>query len=249
MNPILLFSDCNKCLRRLLFLAIISTFLFACAESNVSRDVASGIDMGVQNAKSLVSDPDIANSYGNSSQAVKGALIGGTAGALVGAATSGIGVWAGGMTGAVLGASYGNYIDVNTSLEDKLRNRGVTVVELGDQTLIMIPSARLFEYMTSTIKPRSYSTLEMIARYINKYRTIMVKISGYTNANSSCSADLSLSNMQAHQIARYLNASGLNARMVYAQGYGGTNLVVDNKLGWDESDNYRIEITFEKLYV
>jgi outer membrane protein OmpA-like peptidoglycan-associated protein len=215
--------------------------------------VSSGFDKGVANAESFVNgtgNSTFADSYQNSSQITKGAFIGGAAGALTaGMLTSGIGVLPGTATGAVLGASYGAYIDSNTSLQDQLENRGVNIIVLGDQVMIVIPSARLFDDMASKIKPQAYSTLNLVARYINGFTKMLIKISAYTNDTGSPSHDLSLSQQQADAIEKYLVAAGMDVRLLYALGCGGTHLVERNLTGWDDNDNYRIEITLEKLYV
>lgn len=226
--------------------------LFACASSEVQRDTATNVDLGVQNAKNLVdraTSGNIADSYQNSSQTAKGALLGGAAGAGAGALATPIGVLPGLVTGAVLGASYGRYIDTRTSTGDRAENKGANIVVLGDQVLIVIPSARLFEPVTATIRPTAYPILNMVARYINKYTKMLVKVSAYTSVSGDKCADVALSKQQADAVVRYLSAVGVNARLLYAEGFGGTNLVVPAGLGWEESDNYRIEITFEKLYV
>lgn len=240
---------------KLQFLSLIILFcliLSGCASSNVSRSVTSNIDKGVVNAEGLVDGAEnssIADSYQNSSQAAKGALIGGAAGAITGALSSGIGVIAGTATGAILGASYGAYIDANTNLQDQLVNRGATIVVLGDQIMIVIPSARIFNDMTPKIKSSAYSTLNLLTRYVNGFTKMLVKISAYTNDTGSASYDLSLSQQQADAIERFLVATGIDARLLYALGCGGTHLVERNSKVWDDNDNYRIEITLEKLYV
>lgn len=237
---------------RLFCLSIItSLFLSACASSNVSRDAASNVDMGVDNAKSMadnLSNASIADAYGNSTQATKGAIIGGTTGGVAGALTSGVGFIPGAAVGTIFGASYGSYIDANTTLEDRLENRGANIVVLGDQILIVIPSSRLFEVNTSRIKPAAYSTLDMVTQYINKYTKMLVKVSAYTSNNGTESVDQVLSDEQAQHVAKYLASAGLNSRVLYASGYGGSRIVTRNSDGWD-SDNYRIEITLEKLEV
>jgi outer membrane protein OmpA-like peptidoglycan-associated protein len=234
-----------------LLILFLSCFTLAgCASSEVSRDAASNIDMGMQNAKGLADgDMDIADAYQNSHQATKGALIGGATGAIAGAFTSGVGAIEGAAIGTVLGASYGAYIDSMTTLTDQLENRGVAIVALGDQVLIVMSSSRLFYPMTSTIKPQSYSTLQLVANYINSYTKMLVKVTGYTNDTGSCSVDQVLSQQQAEQVSKLLQASGVDARLLYAVGEGGTHLVQSQKLEWGSSDNYRIEITLEKLYV
>lgn len=236
---------------RSLFIIMTCFALFACASSDVTRDVSSGVDSGVQNAKNLynsAADGDVVNSYQNASQATKGALIGGAAGAATGVASTSVGFVPGLLAGAILGASYGSYIDANSTLEDKLQNRGVAVVELGDHILIVVPSARIFNELTPTINPSAYSTLELIAQYINQQTKMLVKVSVYTNDLGSHRANLALSDAQAARVAKFLNASGLDARLLYAKGYGGTHLVEANQKVWDGSDNYRIEITLERLH-
>lgn len=230
----------------------IPIFLVSCASSAVSRDVTAGIDMGMRNSNDLANDAyegDISDRYQNSSQAAKGALIGGIAGGVTGAFSSGIGVFEGTAIGAVLGASYGAYIDSNTTLEDKLENRGVNVIVLGDQILIVVPSSRIFYENSSELKPTAYSTLSLITCFINRYTKTLLKITAFTADTGTCSnVTKALSKRQAENVMHYLLACGVNARLVYALGADGNHLVVSNCHGWD-SDNYRIEITFEKLYV
>ncbi len=234
-----------------LYLLILCGLLSGCASSNVSRDAAAGMDMGVQNARNMTDsagDTNIVDSYQNSSNATKGALIGGAAGGVAGAFTSGIGVIPGAATGAILGASYGSYIDVNETLEDKLQNRGVTIVVLGDQVLIVIPSWRVFDPWSPRIKPQAYSTLALVARYINRFVKMGVNVTGYTDDSGSRTVDFALSQEQANNVLRFLQLNNVSARLLYAQGCGSTRLVTRNTGEW-ESDNYRIEITLEKLYV
>lgn len=224
----------------------------SCASSEVTRDVSSGIDMGVRNSDKLVNsaaEGSIADSYQNSSQEAKGAVIGGIAGGVTGAAmSSGVGVFEGTAIGVILGASYGKYIDSTTTLEDQLENRGVNVIVLGDQILIEIPSARIFYDDSSEIKPQAYSTLNLVTRYINRYTKMLVKIAAYTADIGSSNVTQALSKQQAENVMRYLSAAGIDARLLYAIGANGSHLVVSNSKVWD-SDNYRIEITLEKLYV
>lgn len=235
------------------FLILSCGFIFyGCASSDVIRDVTSNIDVGVQNTRNLVagsSSGDIADTYQNSSQVTKGALIGGAAGGITAALTSAAGIVPGVLVGAVMGASYGSYIETNETLEDRLQNRGAIIVTLGDQVLIVLPSARIFNAMSAKIKPSAYSTLNLVAQYLNGYTKMLVKISGYTNAVGNESVNLALSQAQADSVAKYLAVAGADARLLYAVGYGGTQLVQRKTCDWAESDNYRIEITLEKQYV
>lgn len=230
------------------FLISLSMLMVGCASSAVQRGAASNVDLGVRNAKNLVNgDANIADAYQNANQTTKGAIIGGTAGAVTGAIySSSVGILPGLAVGAILGGSYGAYIDANTSLQDKLENRGANIVVLADQVMIVIPSARIFNPYTSTIKPQAYSTLNLLTQYLNSFTKMLVKVSVYTDDTGSNSVDRALSSQQAHQVEKYLVAAGADARVLYATGYGGTRLVTTNCGEWD-NDNYRIEITLEKL--
>lgn len=233
-------------------LIIIFFTLSGCASSDVSRTVSCGVDAGVSNAHSMaegLTQDSIADTYGNASEMEKGAVIGAGAGAITGAlAATGIGVLPGAATGLVIGASYGRYIDSKTSLKDKIENRGGTIVVLGDQILIVLPSDRIFRCNSAYVKPQAYSTLCLVAQYINCYVKMLVKVAAYTGQTGSECLDLSLSRQEAQHVAKVLLESGVDARVLFAEGYGGTHLVVNNCNSWG-SQNYRIEITLEKQYV
>lgn len=223
-----------------------------CASSPVSREAAAGVDLGARNAKLLykdATDGSFADTYQNSTQATKGAFIGGAAGALTGYATTGVGVLPGTAIGAILGASFGSYIDAYSTPRDELINRGVNVITLGDQILIEVPSSRIFRPFSPYIKPQAYSTIEMIADYMNKFIKTTVKVAVYTPDTGSKTIDLALSQQQADNVAKILLRSQLNSRLLYAVGCGSSQLVVRNSLDWEGNENYRIEITFEKLPV
>ena len=76
-----------------------------------------------------------------------------------------------------------------------------------------------------------------------------VNVAAYT---SECAApdtvNIALTQQQANSVVKYLWTRGLNTRLLSASGYGGTKLIAANKPDWN-SDNYRVEITLEKLPV
>ena len=227
-------------------------FLAGCATSPASREAAANVDKGMLNAQTLaqsIADGNTEDNFINASQTSKGALLGGTAGAITGVLTSGIGFWPGTATGMLLGASYGQYLDQTMSLGDALQNRGVEAIELGDQILVMVPSSRIFQPYTSSIKPQGYSTLALIARYVNSFDKMLVKVTAYTNDSGSSRLDMALTRQQANHVARAMQSFGLDARLLYAEGKGSQNLVANRAYSWRSSDNYRIEITLEKLHV
>ena len=150
----------------------------------------------------------------------------------------------------LIGGWLGAYVDSRTNVNDKLTNRNVTVVVLGDQILIEIPSQHMFNAMTAELNPYAYSTLDMVVQLIARYPNMSVKVAAYTNAIGPKRINLALSQEQAAAVAKYLWRRGINTRLLSAVGYGGTNLVEkDSDDDWGHGENYRIEITLEKLPV
>jgi len=226
---------------------VLVLLLQGCAASDASRSAACSIDNAYIGTTSSCSEMNIAESYQNTSQTTKGVLLGGVAGGVIGGITNGIGAVPGTLTGAILGGALGAYIDAHTTLVDKLENRGVKVFVLGDQVLLVIPSNRLFNDMTPNLNNTAYSTLDMVAQLIGCFTNISVEVAAYTNNSCAPQVDLSVSQLQAGSVARYLWRRGVCTRLLYAIGKGGTHLVTRNSLYWGCSENYRIEITLERV--
>lgn len=222
-------------------------FLQGCASSEVARTATRSVDDAYIGLTGYRSEFDIRDTYQNSSQRAKGVVIGGVTGGVVGGAVSGLGAAAGVVTGAILGGSLGAYIDSRTTLVDKLKNRAITIFILGDQVMIVLPSNRIFRGMTPKINYAEYSTLDLVAQLIGCYVNMSVKVAAYTNAGCNRDMNCALSQEQAESVAKYLWKRGVNTRLLYAAGYDGVHLVSSNTSS--DSDNYRIEITLEKLPV
>lgn len=235
---------------RVFLMFILAIYLSGCASSNVSREANDNAVVGYQNATATfggAGNGSIADSYGNMSQTTKGVMLGGAVGAAVGGATTGVGALTGLASGAILGGAYGAYLDSNISLTDQLENRGVKVMILGDQIRLVMLSATVFNAYTPEIRPGAYSTLDLVARFLNQYTTMSVRVAAYTNATGSARIAKAISKEQAESVVRYLWRRGVNTRMLTSFGMGGANLVTANSPDLDSGWNYRVEITAEKL--
>jgi outer membrane protein OmpA-like peptidoglycan-associated protein len=229
----------------------LATLLLAgCASSDLSRNTAGQIDDAYQNGnKAFHPGGDIGDAYQNTSQTSKGMIIGGATGAVAGGLTSGIGALPGAAQGAIIGGALGAYIDAHTTLADKIINRGGKVIVLGDQVMIEFPSNRLFEDTTSNLTPYAYSTLDLVAELISGYPNMSVRVAAYTRSTDPAGVSRALSQQQADNIVRYMWRRGINTRMISAMGMGGIRPVSPDSWGWAFGENYRIEITLEKLPV
>jgi outer membrane protein OmpA-like peptidoglycan-associated protein len=231
-------------------LCLIILFLQGCASSGAQRSSASDADKAyITTAYNInhYNDGSFADTYQNSSQLSKGVVLGSATGAAAGSLSS-MGFMPGLLTGAIIGGAIGAYYDQTATLADQLQNRGVKIIELGDQTLVVVPSSSVFNSATPNIRPTAYSTLDLIAQYISNYPKTTVKISVYTSQMGSDTVNLALSQQQAACIERYLLQRNLNTRILTAAGYGSSNPVTKDDGSW-ASENYRIEISFEKVPV
>lgn len=231
---------------------IIFCSLQGCASSAAGRGAASSADQAYLDTdyalRHFGDAGDVSTAYQNSSQTAKGIVIGGVVGAAAGSATSPVGGMAGFGIGAIFGGALGKYIDSHTTPADKLENRHVRVIEIGDQIMLVINSTTLFYTNTSNIRLDAYDTLDLVSEYISHYPNISVKIVAYTSAAEPERVSRPLSQQQADNVMKYLWNRHINTRMLYAEGGGSSKLVTANTADWN-SDNYRVEITLEKLPV
>jgi len=232
------------------FLWIIFTILFiaGCASSEVSRNAATTANTAYQNSAinfQRTIDGNAATAIQNSSQITQGMLIGGATGAVAGG-LSGVGVFTGAAGGAIFGGALGAYLQSKETITDQLTNRGAKIIILGDQILIMLPSRYVFDSMSATIDPYAYTTLQLVTELINGYPNMSVKVAAYTSAMGPERINLALSEEQAKAVMKFLGRNGVNTRLLYAEGYGGSRPVQLSST-WDDGENYRIEITLEKL--
>lgn len=235
----------------IIFSCLLFLLLQGCASSAASRGAESQADkayLETDYAMEHFGESGISDTYQNSSQTAKGIVIGGVVGAAVGSATPAIGGVAGFGLGAIFGGALGKYIDSHTTLADQLENRHVRVIKMGDQIMVVINSTTLFYENTANFRPDAYETLDLISQFISKYPNMSVKVAAYTSAVAPESVNRSLSEQQAAHVMRYLWNRHINTRLLYAEGGGGSKLVTANNLNWS-SDNYRVEITLEKLPV
>lgn len=230
---------------------IVMTCLQGCASSDAARGAAGEADKAYLQSDYTfrhATDSGISETYQNTNQMTKGIIIGGVVGAATGSVTPAMGSVAGFGLGVIIGGALGKYIDSHTTLADKLENRHVQVIILGDQVLIVLPSSVLFYLNTPNIRADAYETLGLISQLIGSYPNITVKVTAYTSAAIPDSVAVSLTQQQAQNVAKYLWQTNINTRLLYAEGGGGSKLVTANTADWS-SDNYRVEITLEKLPV
>ncbi len=177
-----------------------------------------------------------------------GLVAGAVAGAAIGGvAAGGIGVGIGTVMGGVVGASFGNIIQAHMTLVDKLQYHGVEVIQLGDEVKLILPTDRFFKPNSALMNMQYYSVLNMVGEFIEKFQKITVKVSGYTDDHGPWQRNLALSTSQAQSVMQYLWNYGIDARLVFAQGYGDLYPIANNNSANGRALNRRIEITLRRI--
>ncbi len=134
---------------------------------------------------------------------------------------------------------------IKRSMEQRFQVVGVQLIEVGDDVKFVLPSDSFFVANTSTLNRKNYPVLDMVAAFICGLQKMNVKVAGYTDCQDCHIRNLALSRQQAQVVADYLWKRGMDARLLYAVGYGecvpiaySSNCKVSNR---------RIEITFRKI--
>ncbi|MCF6235288.1 MAG: OmpA family protein [Gammaproteobacteria bacterium] len=196
------------------------------------------------------------NPYTGEKQTAKsttGALIGATAGALLGYATAdkekrkeralkGAGI------GAITGGGVGYYMDVQEAkLKEKLAGSGVSVTRNGDDIMLNMPSNITFASGSASLSPEFYSALDGVVMVLNEYESTLVTVEGHTDNTGSDDFNLHLSEKRAVAVAEYLRNKGIVEERLAATGSGESKPVTDNNTEATRAQNRRVEVSISPI--
>lgn len=178
------------------------------------------------------------------SNTAKGAMIGAAAGAVAGGvAKGGKGAVVGGLVGAAGGTAIGGYMDMQAkALRQELQGTGVQVSTYGNQINLIMPGNITFDANSSTIKESFKSTLNSIAKVVNKYNKTIIQIDGYTDNTGTKSRNDFLSLQRANSVANYLKIRGVSGSRMNVDGKGSQNPIASNSNEFGREQNRRVEI-------
>ena len=195
--------------------------------------------------------------YGNRTEmtdAQKGGLIG-----------AGIGILAGlgaknkqravlyGIVGGVTGAAVGNYMDnqkkdFERQLQQEIQNGEIIVEKLPQNALMVtMTSQTSFDVNSAQIKPGFYSTLDKIAKIVNKYGKTHLSLIGYTDSTGSAAYNKKLSDRRASSVLNYLGNQGVIPQRLSAYGMGEEKPRASNATAAGRALNRRVEIIIEPV--
>jgi len=176
----------------------------------------------------------------------KGAAIGAITGAILGKSTSNHknkrAVW-GAAIGALAGVAIGDYMDKQEQeFRDELSGSGIEVVREGDNLRLIMPANITFAIGQAYITSGFYSTLDDIARVLNKYEKTLLSIEGHTDSQGGAEFNQNLSEQRAGSVKQYLTNQDIVASRLKTIGYGESRSVADNMKANGRALNRRVEI-------
>lgn len=153
-------------------------------------------------------------------------------------------------TGAATNSPAAHFVKQNKATLEALQAEGVSVMRLGDSVTIIIPSYSLFNGYSVQISSSGDEILLQVAKLLEPMNKVKITVAAYAKAMAQSKKDLMMTQWQAQTVSNYFWDHDVNARMIYAVGYGGghpiqyaPNQAVDTLIG--DRENYRVEITLK----
>ncbi len=182
----------------------------------------------------------------NATKSQKGAVIGGTAGAVGGAI---IGKAAGNKTlgtilGAVIGGSAGAIIgrDMDKQAEE-IKNDipGAKVERVEEGIKVEFNEKILFAFSKSDLSDSAKLNLNKLVAVLNKYPNTNIEIQGHTDSRGTDEYNMGLSERRAGTVSSYLQSQGIVSGRITTKGFGESAPAYTNDTPEGMAQNRRVE--------
>ena len=180
---------------------------------------------------------------------IKGAAIGGVAGAIAGAiihnnrgsGNAKRGAVVGGVVGAATGAIVGAMMDRQ---ERELRQiEGIDVARTDEDELkVTVRNEILFDFNSASLRSSSRDELREMADVFEKYGDTTIVVAGHTDSVGSTAYNDRLSDRRADTVAGYLEDYGVRGSRIDAVGYGESRPKATNSTASGRQQNRRVEL-------
>ena len=180
---------------------------------------------------------------------IKGAAIGGVAGAIAGAiihnnrgsGNAKRGAVVGGVVGAATGAIVGAMMDKQ---ERELRQiEGIDVARTDEDELkVTVRNEILFDFNSASLRSSSRDELREMADVFEKYGDTTIVVAGHTDSIGSTAYNDRLSDRRADTVAGYLEDYGVRGSRIDAVGYGEARPKATNSTASGRQQNRRVEL-------
>jgi len=135
------------------------------------------------------------------------------------------------------------------ALQAKMQSCGITVITVGQDYLISIPSAFLFPNQSPRLTWQSYGVLNLVITFMKQFRKVAVNVTSHSSKFVSTRRELSLTEARSRAVADYLWSQGVDSRFIFTEGAGSDKPITPYSTNSDKSLNSRIDITFRDTIV
>lgn len=176
--------------------------------------------------------------------AVAGAVVGGVLGAITGSGSRGDDIVTGAVVGGIAGGIAGNIMDKQAAeLRNDFGNGQIEVINTGNELIVRMPNAILFDTESAALNPQLRSDLIVLADSLNKYPQSIVTVTGHTDSRGSAAFNQDLSERRANSVANVLFNGGVSFNRVNTVGAGEDQPIATNQTAAGMAQNRRVDIT------
>jgi outer membrane protein OmpA-like peptidoglycan-associated protein len=178
----------------------------------------------------------------------KGAVIGVSAGAVVGAIVgnksnnTAVGAILGAAVGGAVGVAIGNKMDKQAKKLEEELGKTATVERVGEGIKLTFNSQLLFDYGKTDLKESNKVDLQTFATTLKQYVDTDLLIVGHTDNVGSESFNQTLSEKRASAVSNYLGSLGISYSRLKIEGKGELQPVASNETEDSRTQNRRVEI-------
>ncbi len=156
-------------------------------------------------------------------------------GAIIGAAAGGA------VVGGTAGAIIGHQMDQQAK-ELSQNIPGATVARVGEGIAVTFASGLLFAFDSDQILPAAGTNLSELAKSLQKYPDSQLLIVGHTDNVGDASYNQRLSERRSNSAAAYLSAQGVARTRLAATGKGESEPIATNETDAGRQQNRRVEV-------
>ncbi len=131
-------------------------------------------------------------------------------------------------------------------LERHMGEKGIQLITIGQNYLLIIPSSVLFPHESPDLTWASFNTLNQVVAYLKQFRKISVHVHAFGARVGSKERERALTHARATAVAEYLWEQGVDTRLLITQGFGSHDRILPKSTSMDEDANSRIEISFRR---
>lgn len=191
-------------------------------------------------------DPGPAPANGQTRMA-NGAVLGGLAGAFLGATRKDDNRLKNAVVGAAFGAALGGAVGATldqqaNDLRSTIGNSNISVTNMGNYLVVNMPQDVLFATGSAALRPDLTSDLRAVAANLISYPNSRIEVIGHTDNVGDAALNQDLSQRRASSVATVLATNGVPPSRVAIMGRGEDAPIASNLTDAGRAQNRRVEI-------